>query len=146
MKTELKWNQKMQFTGSIEGSQVSLDSKPPLGSGQGFTPKELVAIGLSGCTAMDVIALLKKYKEPVEKLEVEAEVEASDSGHPIVFKSILLKFKATGQIVPEKLIEAITLSQTQYCGVSAMLSKSVPINYEVTLNGNRVTEGLAHFK
>ncbi len=146
MKTELKWNQKMQFTGSIEGSQVSLDSKPPLGSGQGFTPKELVAIGLSGCTAMDVIALLKKYKEPVETLEVDTEVEASDSGHPIVFKSILLKFKATGQIVPEKLIEAITLSQTQYCGVSAMLSKSVPINYEVSLNGNKVTEGLAHFK
>ena len=146
MKTELKWNQKMQFTGSIEGSQVSLDSKPPLGSGEGFTPKELVAIGLSGCTAMDVIALLKKYKEPVETLEVDTEVEASDSGHPIVFKSILLKFKATGQIVPEKLIEAITLSQTQYCGVSAMLSKSVPINYEVSLNGNKVTEGLAHFK
>ena len=146
MKTELKWNQKMQFTGSIEGSQVSLDSKPPLGSSQGFTPKELVAIGLSGCTAMDVIALLKKYKEPVETLEVDTEVEASDSGHPIVFKSILLKFKATGQIVPEKLIEAITLSQTQYCGVSAMLSKSVPINYEVSLNGNKVTEGLAHFK
>ena len=146
MKTELKWNQKMQFTGSIEGSQVSLDSKPPLGSGQGFTPKELVAIGLSGCTAMDVIALLKKYKEPVETLEVDTEVEASNSGHPIVFKSILLKFKATGQIVPEKLIEAITLSQTQYCGVSAMLSKSVPIKYEVSLNGNKVTEGLAHFK
>lgn len=146
MKTELKWNQKMQFTGSIEGSQVSLDSKPPLGSGQGFTPKELVAIGLSGCTAMDVIALLKKYKEPVETLEVDTEVEASNSGHPIVFKSILLKFKVTGQIAPENLIEAITLSQTQYCGVSAMLSKSVPINYEVTLNGNKVTEGLAHFK
>lgn len=146
MKTELKWNKKMQFTGAIDGAQVSLDSKPPLGSGQGFTPKELVAIGLSGCTAMDVIALLKKYKEPVETFEVDAEVEASSSGHPIVFKSIILKFKATGQIAPEKLIEAITLSQTQYCGVSAMLSKSVAINYEVTLNGNKVSEGLAHFK
>lgn len=95
---------------------------------------------------MDVIALLKKYKEPVETFEVDAEVEASSSGHPIVFKSIILKFKATGQIAPEKLIEAITLSQTQYCGVSAMLSKSVAINYEVILNGNKVSEGLAHFK
>ena len=145
MNTRLVWKEKMNFVGETGEVKVSLDSKPPLGSGNGFTPKELVAVGLSGCTAMDVIALLKKFKEPVESFEVDAEVESTTGAHPIVFRSVLLRFKVEGQVNSEKLIEAVQRSQTQYCGVSAMLSRAVQISYEIYLNDKKIHEAVARF-
>ena len=149
MKTKIQWNQKMSFTGSIESGDgavtVAIDSKPPLGLGQGFTPKALVAVGLAGCTGMDVIALLTKNKEPVASFTVDTEVEHSSGSYPVVFKSVVLKFFVTGSVRPEKLIEAVTLSQTRYCGVSAMLAKAVPIRYEIFLNELKISEGSSNF-
>src|ERR1035437_8940267 len=123
MKTNVSWTNNMNFEGQCDQNKVSMDAKAPLGKAEGFTPKELVAIGISGCTAMDVIALLKKFKQEVKKFDVESLVEKSSSGFPEVFTNIHLTFKAEGNIDKEKYIEAVTLSQTKYCGVSAMLVK-----------------------
>jgi len=87
---------------------------------------------------MDVIALLKKHKQDVKKFDVEAEVTKSKGGYPEVFTGIHLTFNAEGNIEKDKLIEAVTLSQTKYCGVSAMLVKAVPIDYDITLNGEKI--------
>jgi putative redox protein len=143
MKTNTVWKSNMSFTGECGDNSIPMDAKPPLGKAEGMTPKEMVAIGLSGCTAMDVIALLKKHKQEVKHFNVEAEVTKSTGGYPEVFTHILLTFNAEGNIEKEKLIEGVTLSQTKYCGVSAMLAKAFPIDYRVILNGEEIGTGKA---
>jgi putative redox protein len=143
MKTNTVWKSNMSFTGECGGNSIPMDAKPPLGKAEGMTPKEMVVIGLSGCTAMDVIALLKKHKQEVKNFNVEAEVTKSTGGYPEVFTHILLTFNAEGNIEKEKLIEGVNLSQTKYCGVSAMLAKAFPIDYRVILNGEEIGTGKA---
>jgi len=145
VKTSIKWNQNMNFTGGNEKHSVGMDAKAPIGKEEALTPKELVAVGLAGCTAMDVIALMKKHKQEVKNFEIDTDIETTQKGYPVVFTKAILTFKVSGNIEKEKLIEAVTLSQTQYCGVSAMLSKSFPIEYRVELNGEMISQGLSNF-
>ena len=145
MKTAIVWKEAMSFDGIVENLVVGMDAKPPLGKGVSPTPKELVAMGLGGCTAMDVIALLKKHKQPVESFSVEVEIQPSSGKQPIVFESAKLTFLAEGAIEPSILNESVMLSQTKYCGVSAMLSAAFPIDYRVILNGSEVGSGSAKF-
>lgn len=145
MKTNTIWKTNMNFIGECGENRVQMDAKPPLGKAGGATPKELVVLGLSGCTAMDVIALMKKHKQDVKHFNIEADVSKSSGGHPEVFTHILLTFNAEGNIERDKLIEAVKLSQTKYCGVSAMLSKAFPIEYKIKLNNEIIAEGKTAF-
>jgi putative redox protein len=135
----------MFFSASSDSNECSMDAKKPIGRGAAMTPKELVIAGLCGCTAMDVMALMKKHRAKVDSCCVSAQVEMTDSGHPAVFKSVSLSFQVAGVVEADKLVEAVKLSQTQYCGVSAMLSKAVPIRYEIELNGTVIGTGEANF-
>ena len=135
----------MKFNATADGQSVVMDAKAPIGSSSAMTPKELIAAGLAGCTAMDVIALLKKHKQAYKALEVDADIVASTAGQPVVFTSATLTFTATGEIDRAILLEAVHLSQTKYCGVSAMLVKAFPISYVVMLNGEQIGEGKADF-
>jgi putative redox protein len=145
MKLKSRWIEKMQFSAETDGHSVPMDAKPPIGNGAAPTPKELVLAGLCGCTGMDVVALLKKYKQPLEVLDVEAEAVSSEGSHPVVFREVKLLFDIRGAVDREKLLEAVRLSQTKYCSVSGMLSKVVPISYEVRLNSESIGFGKADF-
>lgn len=136
----------MRFTAVADNHSVDMDTKPPIGTDTALSPKQLVLAAICGCTAMDVVALLKKYKQPLESFQIEAESTLSEGKHPIIFKEVRLMFKLTGVIDNAKLIEAITLSQTKYCSVSAMISKAVPISYVIELNGKNIGSGRADFK
>lgn len=145
MKLNLVWQEKMIFTGKSGVHEVKMDTKSPIGSDSALTPKQLMIAGLCGCTAMDVIALLKKHKQPVESFEVTSESTPTEGVHPAVYSKIHLVFRLKGELDPQKVMESVRLSQTRYCGVSAMLSKSVPITYEVEVNGIQVGTGQAEF-
>jgi putative redox protein len=145
MKTTVVWKDGMEFDGVSEQHQIRMDAKAPLGKNAGATPKELVALGLGGCTAMDVIALLKKHKQPPQSFRIDVEITPSSGSYPVVFDKALLTFAVDGAVDSEKLIEAVQLSQTKYCGVSAMLSKAFPIEYRIVLNGTEVGSGAAKF-
>lgn len=146
MKALLKWNEGMKFTAAAGDHSIHMDAKSPIGSGTALTPKELVVAGLGGCTAMDVVAWLKKKKQNLESLEIEAQVEVSQGTYPVVFTSAILTFMVQGSVNPSVLLEAVELSQSKYCGVSAMLAKAFPISYEVVLNGEKIGSGKAHFE
>lgn len=146
MKTTVLWKDGMTFDGLVGNHTVPMDTKAPLGQDTGASPKELVAMGLGGCTAMDVIALLKKYKQPPQSFKVDVEIQASTGAHPIVFEKAILSYIVDGAVDPEKLMEAVKLSQTKYCGVSAMLSESFPIEYRIILNGQEIGMGIANFE
>ncbi|PWU18799.1 MAG: osmotically inducible protein OsmC [Bdellovibrio sp.] len=146
MKVKVLWKEKMFFSGEASGFAVPMDARSPIGSSSAPTPKELVALGLAGCTAMDVAALMKKHRQPVESMEVAVNVQTSEGRTPSVFQDIEVVFQAKGAVDKDKLVEAVHLSQTQYCGVSEMLANFCPVHYRVELNGEQVGKGEARFK
>lgn len=145
MNAAIVWKDGMEFEGVVGHHKVPMDAKAPLGKETAATPKELVAMGLGGCTAMDVIALLKKHKQPPRNFRVDVDIQPTSGTHPVVFAKALLSFVVDGEVDADKLVEAVNLSQTKYCGVSAMLSKALPIEYRIVLNGNEIGTGLAKF-
>jgi putative redox protein len=132
MRAEVTWHQKMSFTGkNEEGFEVALDAPAKVGGeGKGFRPKELLLDGLAGCTAMDVISILKKMQIVPEAFKVEVSAEETEE-HPKTFTRFHLRYVVKGDIPEEKLNRAIELSQTRYCGVTAMFSHFAQVTHEV---------------
>ena len=146
MKINSTWQGKMKFTATDGKQSVLMDAKSPIGDDSALSPKQLMLAGICGCTAMDVVSLLKKYKQELKSLTVESDAPLTEGKQPAVFTRIDLHFIAEGAIDSTKLLEAVQLSQTKFCGVSAMVSKAVPIFYKVSLNGSQIGEGQAHFE
>jgi len=129
MKANAKWRGRMSFSGSAStGFTVPMGAHPDVGGdNDGFRPLELLAVGLCGCTGMDVISILKKKRQDVTDFEVKAQIDQADT-HPHVFTNIKLDFIVTGRNVDPKAVErAIELSQTRYCSASAMLESTAQI-------------------
>jgi len=145
MKLQISWKEKMRFAATAEQHSFSMDTKPPIGADTAPSPKQLVLAAICGCTGMDVVSLLRKFKQPLESLEIEVDASLSEGSYPIVFKEVRLLFRVKGALAADKLLEAIQLSQTKYCSVSAMMSKATPINYTVELNSKPVGSGSASF-
>lgn len=146
MKAEIKWEEGMKFHAEVGKNSITLDAKSPIGKDQGLTPKELLPISIAGCTGMDVVAFMRKKRVVMDSFNMRVEVNKTESGYPQVFTDATIYFEATGENIPkDALIEAVTLSQTKYCGVSAMLSKAFPIYYKIILNNNLIGEGKADF-
>ncbi len=135
MEAKVTWHGDMSFTGTAEsGFSLPLGTTPEVGGkNDGFRPMEMFLIGLAGCTAMDVISILKKKRQDVTRFEVNVEAERADE-HPKVFTKILIHFHITGkQVDPTAVDRAIELSATRYCPAQAMLGKIVPIHIEKTI-------------
>lgn len=94
------------------------------------TPMELVLIALCGCTASDVVGILKKKREPFTSLEVSAEGERA-AGYPAVYSEIRLKYRVGGKVSPKAMADAVRLSKEKYCSVSAMLQKTAKIEVAI---------------
>ncbi|MCO5143462.1 MAG: OsmC family protein [Oligoflexia bacterium] len=144
MKLKTIWKDKMLFETTDGSLSTTMDAKAPIGGGTALSPKQLCLSAIAGCTAMDVAALMRKYKQDVKEFFIESEAELT-SGYPAVFKSVDLQFYLNGEIDKEKAIEAVLLSQTKYCGVSAMMAKHCPIYYKIYINSELVNEGQANF-
>jgi putative redox protein len=125
----------MSFTGTAEtGFEVPLDSDPEVGgTNDGFRPLELMATSLAGCTAMDVISILKKKRQDVTAFEVKVHADQAEE-HPKVFTHALVTYIVTGHSLNESAVKrAIELSTTKYCPAQTMLGKVVPMDlcYEI---------------
>jgi len=94
------------------------------------TPMELVLIALCGCTASDVVGILRKKREPFTRLEVRAEAERA-SGYPAVYKEIKLVYRVSGKVSAKAMEDAVRLSKEKYCSVSAMLEKTATITFAI---------------
>ena len=118
----------LRFAGTDRSSStVYLDATAAEGGGTAPTPMELLLISLAGCSAMDVIAILRKKRQSVEHLDVRARGQRRDE-HPTVFTAIDLEYIIHGTDVDPVAVErAIELSRDRYCPVWAMLGKSVRI-------------------
>ena len=133
MKSKAVWKGGMAFTGTAnESFLVPMDADKSVGGqDMGFRPLQLLAIGLVGCTGMDVISILKKKRQEVIEFEVSAEITRADQ-HPKVFSKILLTYSVTGRNISRQAVErAVELSETTYCPAQAMLAKTAEISHEI---------------
>jgi putative redox protein len=96
------------------------------------TPMELVLIALCGCTASDVVGILRKKREPFTHLEVTASGERA-SGYPAVYTEINLLYRIAGKVSRKAVEDAVRLSKEKYCSVSAMLEKTAKITAKIEL-------------
>lgn len=94
------------------------------------SPMELVLVALCGCTASDVVGILRKKREPFTHLEVRAEGERA-TGYPAVYTAIKLVYRVSGKVSTKAMEDAVRLSKEKYCSVSAMLEKSAKITVEI---------------
>lgn len=140
------WKEGMSFEGRAEGFSIAMDATSPLGHHYGPSPKEVLLTSLAACSGMDVIGLLKRDHQFIDKFCVEAKVSSSTSHHPIVFNEIELVFHLDGAIDVDSAIRSIQLSQTKYCGISAMLNETSPISWSLILNGEKIANGEAAFR
>lgn len=104
------------------------------GSDSAARPKELILIGLGGCTASDVASILNKMRENITNFKVDIDAEMADE-HPKVYTKIHLTYKFWGEGLNEaNLKKAIELSQEKYCSVTAMLKNAVEITHSYEIN------------
>ncbi|MGD8778792.1 MAG: OsmC family protein [Ignavibacteria bacterium] len=97
------------------------------GSNAAVRPKELLLIGLGGCTASDVVSILKKKRVNIDDFELNITADLTEE-HPKVYENVQLEYVFYGKDIKEKDVErAIELSQTKYCGVTAMFEKAMKI-------------------
>jgi putative redox protein len=131
MGAKVTWNGKMSFTGTADtGFSVPLDSSPAVGGdNSGFRPMELLAVSLAGCTAMDVISILRKKRQDVTAFEVKIHSKQAED-HPKVYTELMIEYYVEGRGVDPAAVErAIELSATKYCPVQQMLNLGVKIDH-----------------
>jgi putative redox protein len=128
-RASVRWEQDFRFEGKGNGGvAVAID-------GDGKTansPMELVLVALCGCTGYDVVSILKKKREPLEGLEVSTEAEKAPHS-PRVYTAIKLLYRISGKVSRKAAEDAVRLSEEKYCSVSAMLTKTARITYEIQL-------------
>lgn len=132
MKARVKWIEGVSFAGqSGSGHTVVMDGAPEAGGRNlGVRPMEMVLIGLGGCTAFDVIEILRKGRQRVSDCVVELEAERAETV-PKVFTRIHIHFVVTGAGLDRaEVARAIELSAEKYCSASAMLGKTAEITHD----------------
>jgi len=130
--TILSWTGNMAFITELDGHKLIVDADESVGGHNlGMRPKKLMLTALAGCTAMDVISLLKKMRVEPDAFNVRVDGALTDE-HPKYYKSMHIIYEFKGDNLPlDKLQKAIELSQEKYCGVSALYQKAIKVTYEI---------------
>lgn len=138
MKTTLTWQGNLHFEANNRGITSAFDtvSAP--------TPKEALLNAMCACSAMDVVSITEKMRLTLKDVRIEAQAVKTNT-IPSYFSAVHFHYLIEGDVPAEKLIQAVALSMTKYCGVSYMVSKVCDITYDVTLNGNLIHKDQANF-
>jgi putative redox protein len=140
MHVKVKWIDGVSFVGESEsGHAVVLDGAPENGGRNiGMRPMEMLLIGMGGCTSFDVVAILKKARQPIMACVAEIDGTRADE-IPKVFTKIHVHFVVTGDnLNPAQVERAVKLSAEKYCSASIMLSKSVEITHDFEIKPSTV--------
>lgn len=132
MKATVKWLDHMSFVGeSGSGHSIVMDGPPDDGGRNlGVRPMEMVLLGMGGCTAFDVVHILKRARQEITDCQVELEAERA-SEVPKVFTKIHAHYVVKGKNLDSKKVErAISMTAEKYCSVSIMLAETVEISHD----------------
>ena len=132
MKVRIKWLENVSFVAESESGHAFVMDGAPEGGGRNLGPRpmETVLMGTGGCTAYDVVHILRKSRAPVTDCVVEIDAERAPED-PKVFTKIHLHFVVTGKGLKAQVVErAIALSAEKYCSASIMLGKTATITHD----------------
>ena len=136
---ETMWMGKMQFNALVNGHTIIMDAPERVGGeDNGPIPKPFVLSALSGCTGMDVVALLRKAGRQLHEFDLKVSGEISKQP-PIVYTSAHIVYDMKGNAEDrEAALEAVMQSQEKLCGVSHMLKRIMPVTWQVIYNGTEI--------
>ena len=133
MQANVTWKQDMTFDAlSHSGHSIQFDGDAA--HTHGASPMEMVLMGLCGCTAIDVVSILRKKREPFTGLTVSAVAEQA-AEPPKVFSHVKLIYRVSGTVSRKAMEDAVHLSETKYCSVAGMISKTAKIEYVIEYAG-----------
>ncbi len=125
MRAEIRWQDKVHFTGTADsGHTIAMDGPAEMGGeNRGSRPMELVLMGLGGCSSFDVVNILTKSRQTVTDCVTQIDAKRADEV-PQVFETIHLHFVVTGYALDaKKVARAVSLSAEKYCSASIMLER-----------------------
>ncbi len=117
------------------GNSILMDGSPDIGgAGKGMRPMQLLLAAVGGCSAIDIILILKKQKQIIESFEIEVDGEREKIEGYSLFRDICLHFKIKGKVDLDKAERAVKLSIEKYCSVSKTLEPTAKITYKISVN------------
>jgi putative redox protein len=137
IKIELnRLNDAFHFSASNEnGNAVQMDSSPESGGGNlGMRPMQMLLAAMGGCSAIDVISILKKQRQDLKDLKITVTGEREPNATPSLYQSVHAHFRFFGDLDPDKVEKAINLSIEKYCSVSHTLARAgakITHSYEI---------------
>ena len=132
MKARIKWVENVSFIAESGSGHAFLMDGAPEGGGRNMGPRpmEVVLMGTGGCTAYDVVHILRKSRAPVTDCVVEIDAERAEED-PKVFTKIHFHFVVTGAgLKPAQVERAVHLTAEKYCSASIMLGKTAAITHD----------------
>ncbi|MGL4649060.1 MAG: OsmC family protein [Caldilineaceae bacterium] len=141
MNATVTWKHGMSFDATApSGFTLPLGTDPSVGgANDGFRPMELLALGLAGCTAMDVISILSKKRQKISGFEVQVHGDRAEE-HPKVYTTMHIHYVVRGEGIDAGAVErAMELSATKYCPAQAMLGKAAEMTMDYEIIEERVT-------
>jgi putative redox protein len=135
MKARIKWVQDVMFVGeSGSGHSVVMDGAPESGGRNlGIRPMEMMLLGLGGCSAFDVVAILRRGREQVTDCVVELDGTRAETD-PKVFTAVEMVYKVSGKNLDRSKVErAVNLSAEKYCSASKMFSMTAKLTHRIEI-------------
>jgi putative redox protein len=113
------------------GNSVETDASPSIGGNNlAMRPMEMLLSSLGSCSTIDVIHLLKKFRQPIQDIKVTMEAEREKDKTPSLFTNIHMVFTVYGDLDPEKVKKAVDMSLEKYCSVAKIVEKTAKITWE----------------
>ena len=121
---------------SETGNIAHMDAGENLGGhNKGVRPMQMLLMGLGGCSAIDIVMILKKQKQIIDSFEISIDGERQPGKEPSLWETVEVHFKLKGTIEKEKAERAVQLSMDKYCSVSKTLELAgAKITYKVSVN------------
>lgn len=117
------------------GNTIQFDGSPEIGGkNKGVRPMQTLLMALGGCSAIDVVSILQKQKQPIDDFRISVDGHRQKGAEPSLFEQIHIIYHLSGEIDPAKAIRAVELSMDKYCSVAKTLEKTASITWEVQLN------------
>jgi putative redox protein len=118
-----------------EGSTISMDGSSEIGGhNKGMRPMQLLLAAIGGCSAIDIVSILKKQKQEITSFTIEVDGAREKIADYSLFRDISLIFHLKGKIDRDKAERAVKLSMEKYCSVSKTLEPTAKIHYTVKVN------------
>ena len=130
--SELKWIDDLKFDAFQNGKTIRIDADPDETTTTGVRPKALILTSLAGCTAIDVVELLKKMRVEFSDFSIKVSGELTEE-HPKTYQTVILTYlvKLKDAADRDKAEKAVNLSQEKYCGVTAMVKKFADLQVHI---------------